>query len=62
VLGRHHRPAPTVDGLDELVGVDAPEIDRRRAEVAVPELALNDVERHALVRALVRVGMPQLAR
>jgi len=51
-----------VDGLDELVGVDAPEIDRRRAEVAVPELALNDVERHALVRALERVGMPQLAR
>jgi hypothetical protein len=34
--------APGVDGGDDLVGVDALEVDRGRAEVGVAELALDD--------------------
>src|SRR4051795_11774428 len=43
--GRDHRCSPSVDGLDDSVGVDALQIDRGHAEVAVAELALDDVER-----------------
>jgi hypothetical protein len=57
----HQRPA-AVDGLDDLVRVDAPQIDRRHAEVAVTELALNDVERHALAGEFDRVRVTQLVR
>ena len=38
------------------------EVDRRRAEVGVPELALDDVERDALAGELQRVRMAQLVR
>ena len=42
--------------------VDALQVDRRDAEVAVAELALDDDQRHALARELDGVGMPKLVR
>ena len=51
-----------VHGLDDLVGVDALQIDRGHAEVAVPESALDDVQRHALARQFERVRVAQLVR
>jgi hypothetical protein len=36
-----------VDGFDDLARVDALEIDRGHAEIAVAELALDDAERDA---------------
>jgi hypothetical protein len=56
--GRDHRPPAAVDGLDDLVRVDALEMDRRDAEVAMAELALDDVERHARTRELDGVCVP----
>ena len=53
---RHHRPTATVDSRDDLLGVDPLQVDRGRAEVRVPELALDDVERHALTGELDRSG------
>jgi hypothetical protein len=49
-----------MDGLDDLGVVDALEIDRGDAEVAVAELALNDDERHSLVRHLDGVAVAEL--
>jgi hypothetical protein len=51
-----------VHGLDDLVGVDALQVDRGHAEVAVSELALDDVEWRDLVRELKGVGVPELVR
>jgi hypothetical protein len=42
--------------------VDPLEIDRRGAEVGVPELALDDAERDALAGELDRVRVAQLVR
>ena len=39
-----------MDGFDDLAGVDAPKVDRGHAEVAAPELALDDVDRRWLTR------------
>ena len=47
-----HRWRAAVHGLDDLVRIDALQIDRGHAEVAVTELALNDVERHVLAKQL----------
>jgi hypothetical protein len=41
-----------VDGGDDLLGVDPLQLDRRRAEVGVAELPLDDVQRHALAGQL----------
>jgi hypothetical protein len=43
--GGHHRHPPHADGGDDLLGIDPLQVDRRRAEVGVPELPLDDVER-----------------
>jgi hypothetical protein len=51
-----------VDGVDDLGVVDALQVDRGDAEVAVPELALDHHERDAFVRELDGVGMSQLVR
>jgi hypothetical protein len=51
-----------VDGLDDLGVVDPLEVDRRDAEVAVTELALDDDQRHAFVGHLDRVRVAQLMR
>jgi hypothetical protein len=37
-----------VDGGDDLLRVDPLQVDRGGAEVGVAELALDDVQRHAL--------------
>jgi hypothetical protein len=42
--------------------VSIPWIERRDAEVAVAELALNDDQRHPFTRQLDRVGVPELMR
>src|SRR4051812_46250099 len=49
-------------GGDDLLGVDALQVDAGRAEVGVPELALDDVERHAFAGELDGVGVAQLVR
>ena len=49
-----------MDGFDDLGVVDALEVDRGDAEVAVAELALGDDERHALVGHLDGVGVAEL--
>jgi len=51
-----------VDGRDDLPSVDSLQVDRRRAEVRVPELALDDVERNPLPRELERVRGAELMR
>ena len=48
--------------LDDFGVVDALEVDRGDAEVAVAELALNDDERHAFASHLDGVGVAQLMR
>ena len=58
--GGHHWSAPGVNGGDDLLGVDALQVDRCGAEVGVPELALDEVERYALASKFDRVGMAQL--
>ncbi len=58
----HHRRSPGIDCCDDLLGVDPLEVDRGRAEVDVPELALDDVQRHSLARELDRMGMASLVR
>jgi hypothetical protein len=44
-----------MDGRDDLLGVDALEVDRGRAEVRVAELPLDDVDRHTLAGELERM-------
>src|SRR6266511_3789648 len=56
---RHRRPS-SMDGGDDLLGIDALQVDARRAEVGVAELALDDVERNAFARELERMSMAQL--
>src|SRR3954468_15036140 len=58
--GRDHRCSPGVNGLNDLVGVNALQVDRGHAEVAVAELALDDVERDAFVGELDGVGVAEL--
>jgi hypothetical protein len=60
--GRHHRRSACVHGRDDLLGVDALQVDRGRAEIGVAELALDDVERDSLAGEFDRVGMAQLVR
>ena len=45
-----------------ILGVDPLQVDRRGAEVGVPELALDDVERDALAGEFERVRVAQLER
>jgi hypothetical protein len=49
-----------VHGGDDLFGVDALQVDAGGAEVGVPELALDDVERHAFTSQLDGMGVAQL--
>jgi hypothetical protein len=49
-----------MDGLDDLGAVDALQIDRRDAKVAVPEPALDNDQGYALVGHLNRVSMSKL--
>jgi hypothetical protein len=60
--GGHHRRAPSVHRGDDLFGIDALEVDAGRAEVGVTEVALDDVQRHALAGELEGVGVAELMR
>src|SRR5215207_462562 len=51
-----------MDGFDDLFVVDALQVDRRDAEVAVAELALDDDQRHAFASQLDGVRVPELVR
>src|SRR3954451_6916889 len=55
-----HRRAAGVDGVDDLGVVDAVQIDRVDAEVAVAELALDDDQRHAFAGHLDGMRVAQL--
>jgi hypothetical protein len=59
---RDHRRASRVHGLDDLAAVDALQLDGGDTEVAVPELALDDDQRHAFASHLDGVGVPKLVR
>src|SRR5829696_1188123 len=54
--------AAAMDGFDDLGVVNGLQVDRRDAEVAVAELALDDDQRHAFARQLEGVRMPELVR
>src|SRR6202008_5027964 len=45
---------------DDLRAVDPLEVDAGHPQVAMPELALDNDQRHALVRELDSMAMPQL--
>jgi hypothetical protein len=49
-------------GGDDLLGIDPPQVDAGRAEVGVSQLALDDVQQHALTRELNGVRVTQLVR
>jgi hypothetical protein len=49
-----------VHGLDDFAAVDALEVDRGDAEVALPELALDDYQRYSFANHLDGVGVPEL--
>jgi hypothetical protein len=51
-----------MDGFDDLGVVDALEIDRRDAEIALAELALDDDQWHALASHLDGTSVPELVR
>src|SRR5512144_3105032 len=57
---RDHRRAASVDRVDDLGVVDALEVDRGDAEVAVAELALDDDQWHAFARQFDGVRVPEL--
>jgi hypothetical protein len=51
-----------VDGFDDLAVVDALQVDRGDAEVAVAELALDDDQCHAFASELDGMRVPELVR
>jgi hypothetical protein len=50
------------DRVDDLGVVDPAQVDRGDGEVGVPELALDDEQRHAFARHLHRVRVSELMR
>jgi hypothetical protein len=57
-----HRGAAGVNSFDDLAVVDALQVDRSDAEVAVAELALDDDQRHAFASELDGMRVPELVR
>jgi hypothetical protein len=49
-----------MDGVDDLAGVDALQVNRGDPEVGMPELPLDNRQRDAFVRHLNSMRMPQL--
>jgi hypothetical protein len=49
-----------VDGVHDLGVIDATQVHGRDPEVGMPELPLDDDQRHALARHLNSMSMPQL--
>jgi hypothetical protein len=58
--GGHHRRPARAQGRDDLLGIDRLQVDAGRAEVRVPQLPLDDVQRHALAREFERMRVAQL--
>jgi len=58
--GRDHRRSSRVHGIDDLRVIDPLEIDRGHPEMGMPELSLDNDQRHALVGHLDRARMPEL--
>src|ERR1700729_857674 len=57
-----HRRSAVVNCVNDLACVDSLEINRRDAEVRMPELPLDNRQRDPFVRHLDRVRMTQLVR
>jgi hypothetical protein len=57
--GRDDGWSARADGVDDLARIDPVQICGRGTKVDVAELALDDVDRHALARELDRVRVPQ---
>jgi hypothetical protein len=51
-----------VDGVHDLGVIDATQVHGRDPEVGMPELSLDDDQRHTLARHLDGVSMPELMR
>jgi hypothetical protein len=49
-----------MDGVDDFRAVDSLEVDAGHPQIAMPELPLDNDQRHALVRELYSVSMPEL--
>jgi hypothetical protein len=62
VGGRDHGCRAFVDSVDDLGVVDPAEVDRGDREVGMPELPLDDDQRHSFARHLDRVGVSELMR
>jgi hypothetical protein len=56
----HHWRAPRVDRADDLLDVDALQVDARRGHVRMSQLPLDDRERHSLARELNGVRVTEL--
>jgi hypothetical protein len=62
VGGRDHRRRAFVDGVNDLSVVDPAEVHRGDREVGMPELPLDDEQRHSFARHLDRVSVSELMR
>ena len=62
VGGRDHRRRAFVDGVNDLSVVDPAEVHRGDREVGMPELPLDDEQRHSVARHLDRVCVSELMR
>ena len=60
--GGDHWRWPLMDGVDDLGVVDPAQVDRGDGEIGMPELALDNEQRHPLARHLDRVRVAQLMR
>ena len=58
--GGHHRRSAGVDGVDDLARIDPLQVGAGGPQVRMPELALDDVDRHTFPCELDSVPMPQL--
>jgi hypothetical protein len=58
----HHRRAPRVDRVDDLPDINPLQIHAGGRDIRMPELPLDDRQRHALPRELDRVSMAELMR
>ena len=56
----HHRSATRADRPDDLLGIDALQVDARRGRIQMPELALDDRQRPPLTGELDGVRMAEL--
>ncbi len=58
----HHRSATRADRPDDLLGIDALQVHARRGHIRMPEVTLDDRQRHPLPREFDSVRMAELMR